>query len=178
MIFCFVLFVEAVYCCFKKRSVNLSERYGEALVYSSQTFSEEILLLLDACVWLIGHARYNSETKAWPSHSPPPCAAPSLISLCHRGPPATLGHRAPGGRGQTPDQHQRTEAFLPGDGGHFHGPLRVGEETVFVARPLPQNGWRTYDRAPGSAGCKLLLLSVKHDLTQETCVDPGDRCVQ
>lgn len=51
-----------------------------------------------------------------------------------------VGHLASVGDGQAPDQHQRTEALLPGDGRQHSGIDRMGEEALLVPRALTQNG--------------------------------------
>lgn len=65
--------------------------------------------------------------------------------------PTTVGYLVPSWGGQTPDQHQRTEALLPGDGWRHARPDRMGEEAVLVSHVLTKIWWGTDDWA---AGCK------------------------
>lgn len=65
------------------------------------------------------------------------------------------GHGAPGGSGQTSEQHQRAEALLPGAGQQCTWDDWVGEEAVLIPGTLPQNGRCPHDRASPQPGCKL-----------------------
>lgn len=113
----------------------------------------KLLFFVCGCVWwqLVGYASYHCLHKAWPSF--PPRRSRASPHLC-RGWTAPVGHLASGGDAQTPDQHQRTEALLLGDGRELAGPDGVGEEAVLVPRALAQRGRSADDRASGAAGCK------------------------
>ena len=129
------------------RPVNKCSWFRSALVDHFRTADFFVLFFWQ----FIGFASYRCVHKAWPSFLR---AAPGLISLCH-GWPATIGHRVSGRDGQAPDQHQRTETLLPGDGQQHAGPDWMGEEAFILPRTLAQSGWRADDRAAGAAGCKL-----------------------